>query len=182
MMLKTAFSLPWRVRPLTVADVPGVQRVQAACYGDEFIESSEVFVRRLAVPHQCSIAWVRDGDAGLYAYAVAYWSTLGKVTPLNGDFTAPESTGQLLYLHDVSVLPLLSGQGVARHLCDTLFAQARARGVAQTALVSVQGSQSYWRRQGFRPYPLTDSRQQKNLATYGSDAIYMLRTASELIR
>jgi GNAT superfamily N-acetyltransferase len=177
MTLEPAFSLPWRVRTLTVADVPGLQQVQAACYGDEFIERSEVFERRLSVPQQCSIGLVRDGEAGLYAYAVAYWSALGKVTPLNGDFTEAERTGQLLYVHDVSVLPLLSGQGVARHLIEALLTQASARGIAQTALVSVQGSQGYWQRFGFRPYALNDPRQQENLATYGSDAIYMLRTA-----
>ncbi|ROT45141.1 GNAT family N-acetyltransferase [Pusillimonas sp. NJUB218] len=177
MTLQPAISLPWRVRELTAADVPGVQQVQAVCYGDEFIESREVFARRLSVAHQCSIGLVRDGDVGLHAYAVAYWSVLEKVTPLNGDFTEPEHIEQLLYLHDVSVLPLLSGQGVARYLIETLLAQASARGIAQAALVSVQGSQGYWERLGFQPYALHDPRQQANLATYGPDAIYMLRTA-----
>lgn len=175
MTLKPVFSPPWRVRALTVADVPGLQQVQAVCYSDDFIESSEVFARRLSAPHQCSIGLERDGDVGLYAYAVGYWSVLEKVTPLNGDFTEPECADQLLYLHDVSVLPSLSGQGVARHLIEILLSQACDRGLAQTALVSVQGSQGYWQRLGFQPYALSDPRQQENLATYGPDAVYMLR-------
>ena len=116
---------------------------------------------------------VRPGQTTLLAYLAAYWSNPGKITPLDGDFSAPAPGPHVLYLHDMSVLPELSGQGVARHLVQHLFAAARQRGVQQAALVSVQGSQTYWERQGFSVKPVLDAQQSMHLETYGPGATYM---------
>ena len=174
MSLTTTLPFSLSLHRLTPVDVPSLHHVQIACYGDEFLESCDVFVRRLACDHHCSIGLIDTGVNSLQAYAIAYWSELGKVTPLHGDFERPENLGHILYLHDVAVLPSLSGQGVVRRMLQVLFAHAGERGVTQAALVSVQGSQGYWERQGFRRYPLTDPVQQKNLSTYGDAAVYMV--------
>ena len=114
----TAPTLPasWTLRPLGAHDIDSLLHVQTVCYGDSFQESPAVFARRLACPHQCSIGVVRPGQTTLLAYLAAYWSNPGKITPLDGDFSAPAPGPHVLYLHDMSVLPELSGQGVARHL------------------------------------------------------------------
>lgn len=164
----------WQIRPLTPADLAAVLHVQTVCYGADFLESSEVFTRRLACAHQCSLGVVREGEAALQAYLLAYWSNPGKVTPLDGDFAAPHEAEPVLYLHDMSVLPAVSGQGLARRLVRALFDEARARGVREAALVSVQGSQDYWARLGFVVQPLADAAQQANLASYGAGAVYMV--------
>jgi GNAT superfamily N-acetyltransferase len=161
------------VRLLTVGDVDSLLHVQTVCYGDAFLESADVFARRLACPHQCSIGVVRSGSRALVAYLVAYWSSPGKITPLNGDFAAPSGDARVLYLHDMSVLPALSGQGVAQHLLGQLRGHARSQGVQQAALVSVQGSQAYWARQGFSECPVNDPQQWAHLQTYGEGAVYM---------
>ena len=44
--------------------------VQRAAYGDGFMESTEVFARRLASPVNCSLALLLDG--ALCAYLAAY--------------------------------------------------------------------------------------------------------------
>ena len=44
------------------------------------------------------------------------------------------------------------------------------------SLVSVQGSQAYWQRQGYALHPLQNATQQARLASYGDGAVYMLRT------
>jgi GNAT superfamily N-acetyltransferase len=164
-----------RIRALTVADVDSLLHVQTVCYGDGYQESAEVFARRLACAHQCALGVVRAGESALQAYAVAYWSHWGKVTPLNGDFAPPQpGVPQLLYVHDMSVLPAMAGQGVARQLLAQLLHSARARGVQQAALVSVQGSQAYWQRQGFEVQDVVDAQQRAHLATYGADAVYMV--------
>lgn len=163
------------VRPLTAADVQPLLHIQTVCYGNDFLETGDVFAQRLGCAHHCSIGVVRQGNppSALLAYLAAYYSNPGKITPLNGVFTAPAAGEQVLYLHDMSVLPELAGQGVARHLVQQLCQQAKARGLRQAALVSVQGSQGYWARQGFRATGVYDAQQLKHLQTYGEGACYM---------
>lgn len=172
-MTVSALPSPWMVRPLDAHDVDSLLHVQTICYGDQFLESRDTFAQRLGCAHQCSLGVVRAGERALKAYLAAYWSNPGKITPLDGEFTPPADSTQVLYLHDMSVLPELAGQGVARHLVQHAFAQARRRGLQQAALVSVQGSQAYWERQGFSVCPVIDAQQSLHLETYGDGAVYM---------
>jgi ribosomal protein S18 acetylase RimI-like enzyme len=172
-MIAPALAAPWKVRPLNAHDVDSLLHVQTVCYGDAFLESRDTFAQRLSSPHHCSIGVVQDGDVALSAYLAAYWSNPGKITPLDGPFTAPSDGEQVLYLHDMSVLPQLAGQGVARFLVQHLMSEARARGLTQATLVSVQGSQAYWERQGFSICPVINTQQLANLQTYGEGALYM---------
>jgi ribosomal protein S18 acetylase RimI-like enzyme len=159
-------------RPLAAADLPGLLAVQQACYGAAFAESADVFARRLASPAQCSLVIAQAGQ--VVAYLAAYRSCLGKVTPLHGDFAACAAP-DTLYLHDMAVLPRCAGQGLARALLMPLWARARAEGLRHSALVSVQGSQGYWERQGYVPRAVPDARQRQHLASYGEGAVYMAR-------
>ena len=160
------------IRPLSLADLPGLLQVQRACYGDDYVESAEVFARRLASPAQCSLV-LEDGGR-VCAYLAAYGSLLGKVTPLHGDFEAVPQP-DTLYLHDMAVLPQLVGRGLARALLGPLWQHATARGLRQSALVSVQGSQGFWERQGYAVQPLPDAAQRQRLEAYGAGAVYMVR-------
>ena len=74
------------------------------------------------------------------------------------------------------MLPQCAGRGLARALLAPLWAQAAARGLRHSALVSVQGSQAYWERQGYAVQALADARERQRLAGYGAGAVYMLRT------
>lgn len=159
-------------RPLTLPDLPGLLEVQRACYGAGFVESAEVFARRLASPAQCSL--VLEDGARVGAYLAAYDSCLGKVTPLHGDFEAVPQP-DTLYLHDMAVLPEWAGRGLARALLEPLWAQAGTRGLRQSALVSVQGSQGFWQRHGYTVQALQDAAQRQRLAAYGEGAVYMVR-------
>lgn len=178
------------VRALVAADLPGLLAVQLACYGAGFVESAEVFARRLASAANCSLVLERDGV--VCAYLAAYRSWRGKVTPLHGDFdpieraglTAPTAPTALtaqplapdtLYLHDLAVLPSCAGQGLAQALLQPLWAKAAARGLRHSALVSVQGSQAYWARQGYAEQALVCNAQRAHLASYGDGAVYMVR-------
>ena len=160
------------VRPLALSDLADLLAVQLACYGEGFVESGEVFARRLASPANCSLVLEQGGT--VCAYLAAYRSVRGKVTPLHGDFeaVAPPDT---LYLHDMAVLPDCAGQGMAQALLQPIWAQARAQGLPHSALVSVQGSQAYWHRHGYVLQTLHDATQQAYLASYGEGAVYMAR-------
>ena len=161
------------IRALTLADLPALLAVQQACYGAGFVESAEVFARRLASPANCSLVAVRDSGE-LMAYLAAYHSVRGKVTPLHGDFE-PVAQADTLYLHDMAVLPACAGQGLAQALLQPLWGQAMAQGLRHSALVSVQGSQGYWQRHGYAPQALADAAQRERLAGYGAQAVYMVR-------
>ncbi|WP_429951562.1 GNAT family N-acetyltransferase [Comamonas sediminis] len=159
-------------RPLVVSDIPGLLAVQLACYGEGFVESAEVFALRLASSANCSLVLERGGQ--VCAYLAAYRSVQGKVTPLHGDFE-PVARPDTLYLHDMAVLPALAGQGLAQALLLPMWERAQADGLRHTALVSVQGSQRYWERQGYAVQPLHDAQQRQRLATYGDSAVYMAK-------
>ncbi|AYM94855.1 GNAT family N-acetyltransferase [Acidovorax sp. 1608163] len=162
------------VRPLQTHDLPALMAVQRAAYGEGFMESAEVFTRRLASPVNCSLALLADGQ--LCAYLAAYHSVQGKVTPLHGDFEPPAGTApDTLYLHDMAVLPGMAGRGLAQALLKPLWERAQQHGLRHTALVSVQGSQGYWARHGYAEHALQDAVQRQRLATYGEGATYMVR-------
>lgn len=161
------------VRPLALSDLADLLAVQLACYGEGFVESGDVFARRLASPANCSLVLERGGV--VCAYLAAYRSVQGKVTPLHGDFEAVAQP-DTLYLHDMAVLPARAGQGLARALLQPLWAQAASQGLWHSALVSVQGSQAYWERQGYALQPLEDATQRARLTSYGEGAVYMVRS------
>ena len=163
--------MPIQLRALGAADVNAVLRIQAQCYGDGFVEPREVFARRLQGVGHCS--WAAEQGGELVAYLAAYWSRPGAITPLNGDFT-DYADASVLYLHDMAVSSVAAGQGLAQRLVQAVKTQARARGVQRTALVSVQGSQLYWERQGYKADSVTNAAQQQHLASYGEGALYMV--------
>lgn len=162
--------LPCRVRPLVHADLAALMQIQCACYGADYAESAAVFARRIASPANCSLVVERGG--AVLAYLAAYWSVVGKVTPLHGDFEAC-ARAEVLYLHDMAVHPDHAGQRLADRLLAPLWSLARQRGIRRSALVSVQGTQDYWRRHGYCPHALEDPAQLQRLASYGEDAVYM---------
>lgn len=162
----------WIIRPLDPADLDGLMQVQKACYGANYMESREVYRSRLACPAQCSLVAVQDGV--VLAYLAAYASTLGCVTPLHGDF-AVYPQADTLYLHDMAVSPNVAGLGLATALFAKMWQNARAWSPRFSALVSVQGSQNYWRRKGYEPHTDLSSENRENLWCYGDDADYMVR-------
>ncbi len=158
-----------RMAPMAEADLDAVLAVQAACYPPAMQEAADVVRARLrASPDTVLVA--RDAD-GICAYLFAYPSRLGKVTPLGGHFTLPD-TPDTLYLHDLAVAPRAGGQGVARRLVDTLL--ARAAGLRHSALVSVQDSRRFWESLGYAAAAGDDVA----LATYPAGALYMARRLS----
>ncbi|WBS00515.1 GNAT family N-acetyltransferase [Pseudoduganella sp. SL102] len=161
------------LRALHPDDLPMLLDIQRACYGDAFIESGDVYLRRLASAANCSLVYERDGQ--VYAYLAAYRSSYGKITPLHGDFQVPDDMANTLYLHDMAVHPACAGQGLAQALLESLWTQGRLSGLRHTALVSVQDSLDFWARRGYVVQPLRDAGQRARLATYGEGAVYMAR-------
>lgn len=159
------------LRELSVDDVDAVLKIQMQCYGDQLIESDQVFVRRLQTDGHCSLAAVHDGE--MLAYLAAYWSLPGLITPFNGDF-GDYHDPSVLYLHDMAVSPTASGRGLGHSMVEMLRSVAGKRGVRHSALVSVQGSRSFWEAQGYRVFPVRNAVARAHLSSYGPEAVYMV--------
>ena len=166
------------IRPMLPADIASVVRIQSHCYLPDNIESEAVIRARLASAPDTT--WVAEVNGAVCAYLVGYRSRLGQVGAL-GDGFAPAEVPDCLYLHDLAVGPQARGLGLGPRLVAHALAQARREGLAWAALVSVQGSQGFWRQRGFTASRLDDPGQALALASYaGGPACYMTQALLEL--
>jgi ribosomal protein S18 acetylase RimI-like enzyme len=160
------------VRRMRLDDLPSVAAIQATAYPPHFLEDEATLQARLNdFP---DTAWVAQGPSGVCAYLVAYRSVLGKVTPLGAHFESPLGA-DCLYLHDLAVSATAAGQGLGPLLVQHALAMARREGLAASALVSVQGSQGFWRRMAYQAQRLDDPQQQAHLASYPGTGVYMMQ-------
>jgi GNAT superfamily N-acetyltransferase len=166
------------IRQMLPADIPSVVSIQSQCYLPGNIETEAVIRARLA----CSpdTAWVAEVDGEVCAYLVGYRSRLGQVGAL-GDGFEPATEPDCLYLHDLAVGPQARGLGLGPLLVAHALAQASREHLPWAALVSVQGSQAFWRQRGFTVSRLDDRIQGLALASYaGGPACYMTQPLSGL--
>lgn len=162
----------YHLRPMAEHDIAAVLAIQQESYASELLESAEIIRQRLlAAP---DLAWVAADALGVCAYLFGYRSRAGKVTPLDGAFAEP-TDADCLYLHDLAVSGRAAGRGIGPGLVQRLLEQGRASRLQYSALVSVQDSQGFWSRQGYAEHAGLDDRQQRNLASYGVPAVYMVK-------
>jgi len=167
------------LRPLLPTDIASVVRIQSDCYLPGNLESEAVIRARLASAPDT--AWVAEVDDAVCAYLVGYRSGLGQVGAL-GDGFEPAKAPDCLYLHDLAVGPQARGLGLGPRLVAHALSQARREGLAWAALVSVQGSQDFWRQRGFAASQLDDPVQALALSTYvGEPACYMTQAVLHLV-
>lgn len=158
------------VRPMRQHDLAAIMQIQAQCYPPSMQEGEEVVLSRMRVAGDTSFV---ASDMGLVrAYVFGYPSLMGKATPLGNRFTVPANP-DTLYIHDLSVSPAASGQGLARALIDSIVGCARERRLSNLALVSVQDSQAFWERLGFEVEHAPGREMRAALATYPGSAVYM---------
>lgn len=162
------------IRPIRLDDLDAVLRVQAECYGPAMQEPAAVVRARLAAAGDTAFAASVDG--ALLGYLFAYRSLLGSVTPLGAAY-APARDPDTLYLHDLAVSPQAAGRGLARRLARHAAELARREALAWCALVSVQDSQSFWKRLGYRAAGCQEPDAARALASYPPVAVYMTRPA-----
>lgn len=159
------------IRPIQPDDLDAVLQVQAACYPPAMQEAAGVVLERmLAAGETCVVA---EDEGGVCGYLFAYPSRMGKLTPLGAGFR-PAPDADTLYLHDLALAPRAHGRGLARRLVHYLLAQAERRGLAWSALVSVQDTAAFWNMLGYEAGdPGPDAR--AALASYPGTARYMVK-------
>ncbi|WP_292024496.1 MULTISPECIES: GNAT family N-acetyltransferase [unclassified Brevundimonas] len=162
-------TLQWR--PMRPDDIPAVVDVARLSFPDHF-EDRACFENRLALyPRGCFV--LADADGPARGYLIAYPWKAESAPPLNTVIEGLPTDPTLIYLHDLALHPEARGGGVTGAIVERLADQAKEDGWPMIALVAVNDAVGFWSRRGFVEQP-ADAMAAK-LASYGSDARYMLR-------
>ena len=163
------------LRRMAVDDIDAVLAIQSEYYSGKLVEPGAVIRNRLAMFPDT--AWVAQDADGVCAYLAACRTRLGTVIVLGEDFPQqPEPTS--LYLHDMAVSRRSAGRGIGGQLAAQAWQQARADGLSSSSLVAIPSAQSYWLQKGYRDMPPATPQHLASLATYGTQARFMVRIFS----
>lgn len=166
-----------QIRPMDQADLAAVMAVQVACYPLHFHEPLVTLSARLQACPQT--AWVATWAGQVCGYVVGYRSRYGWVAPLGSGFIDHPSA-DCGYLHDLAILPNMTGQGVAAQLLAAYWTSMQADRLSYSALVSVQDSQFFWQRYGYQPTSLPTEGARLALSSYGEGAVYMVKALADM--
>lgn len=135
------------LRLLTISDLPEVLRVQRGAYHEVFHEPSGTFTKKLSLFPPGALGCFDDGALGAYLFCHPW--VAGEIVSLKAISLELPERPTCLYIHDLAVAPGYRGRGLAALLADEAFELARTLRLPACALVSVQGSETFWERLGF---------------------------------
>lgn len=161
--------LDWR--PMTATDLDAVAEIAAVGFPDHF-EGRDCFGNRLALnPSGCFV--LADGSGAARGYLVAYPWRAESAPALNTLIEAIPADAAVMYLHDLALHPDARGRGLSRPVVERLASDAAAAGWPALALVAVNEAAPFWEGHGFEVAGTPGMA--AKLASYGSDARYMIR-------
>lgn len=158
-------------RPMTLEDLEGVLALADVAFPDHFEEPVRFEERLRLSPSTCFTLIASHGD--IEGYLIAYPWTHGSAPPLNGPIGEIPENADVLYIHDLALLPVARGKGVTRAILDHLVEAVPLAGWRGLALVAVNQSVPFWERNGFEVIEVPSMG--AKLASYGDDARYMVR-------
>lgn len=153
------------------ADLPAVMRI-AGFVHPAYPEDEAVFAERLRLaPEGCHVLAAPAGV--LQGYLVSHPWPAGAVPALNSLLGEIRAGTTNWYIHDLALLPEARGGKAASRIVAAVIGQAGLAGCTSLALVAVNDSAGFWRRQGFDEVhePALD----RELASYDDAARYMRR-------
>ncbi len=167
------------LRPLSPTDLGAVLRLQADCYGPDYLEPAEAFEAKLRATAPLQTCWgAFSAGSALLAYAISLPVCADTMPALHAaDYQCPPKP-TLLYLHDVAVSPAGRGQGLAPALLAQVQQRAVLLGLERMGLIAVQDSASYWQRLGFAPLQAMPAWLRRKLHSFGEAARYLERASA----
>lgn len=130
-------------RPMEHRDIPQV--FEMANQVHELYEEPAIFTERQSLcPEGCFVL-----DSIGYAISHSYWldspplNTLIHQLPLSNCW----------YIHDLVILPEYRKRGYATSILHILTNLAKQQGKKYLTLTTVNHTEAFWTRRGFRPYP-----------------------------
>lgn len=159
---------------MTASDLDAVVAIAAEVHPD-FPEEVAIFAERLTLfGDGCRVLDTGDGIA---AYLLSHpWRAL-EAPPLNAPLGALPRIPGTFYIHDLALLPQARGTGAAVQVVADALGLARRLGLPSLSLVAVNASAGFWGKQDFSV--VADPRLEAKLASYGSDARFMMRPVAK---
>lgn len=157
-------------RGMTGYDLDAVAAIAAQVHPG-FFESETVLAEKFSLYRNgCYLLEIGERPAG---YVLSHPWRLGDLPALNTLLGQIPADADTYYLHDLALLPLARGVGVAGKIVAALTRHAEAMNFASMSLVAVNGSQPFWTRQGFAVADLPDLAEK--LRGYEDAARYMVK-------
>lgn len=155
---------------MTATDLPAVLAIAAVVHPG-YPEDEAVFAERLRLfPQGCLML---DGPGCPIGYVVAHPWRRAAPPALNSLLGELPSQAGCLYIHDLALLLQARGSGAGAVVVARLAEIAADAGLSRLALVAIDGSSGFWRRQGFREVHAPALAEK--LASYDDAARYMER-------
>lgn len=173
-MIEPTVSAQWR--PLRSDEMARVAAIAGLIHAGLPERQAVLAEKRDLSPATC-LTLVREGK--IVGYGLAHPWLLGDVPPLDAFLTALPPSPTCLYVHDVAILSEARGRQAAARYIAILTTQARARGIAHLACVSVYGTVGLWSGLGFSVQD--DPGLRDKLASYGNGARYMTAGIRETV-
>jgi GNAT superfamily N-acetyltransferase len=158
------------------AHLAAVIRIAAAVHPG-YPEDPQVFAERQRLYGQgCRVLSDELGAdelGALHGYLIGHPWHDHAPPPLNSLLGAIPAAAGTYYLHDLALMPSARRNGHALAAVAQAIDQARRAGFTTMSLVAVNGSARYWERHGFAG--VNDPALASKLASYGGDAVFMVR-------
>ena len=136
------------IRSMTEDDLNVVMDIQFSAYYPSFQEERFVFEDRLSTfPDGCWIAEVAGNPAG---YLFSHPCQLNTPPKLNSAIEGLPEEPDCYFIHDVAVNPHFRGMGIGRSLTNKAKQLAGEHNFKVMALISVQNSEKFWNKMGFK--------------------------------
>ncbi|MCL1159534.1 GNAT family N-acetyltransferase [Shewanella inventionis] len=156
------------IRPICPTDWPSIMAIQAQCYLDLTPESLAVMQSKWqASPSTCLVV---EQKQQVLAYALVHPWLRGDAPSLDSEISLQASSSW--YLHDMAISPKAQGMGIGKQLITHILNQAHKLNIEGVGLVAVQGANTYWQQQGFKPHE-TSKKLTQSLTSYPADACYL---------
>lgn len=170
----TETNTAYRWRPADPADMGVIYDIQCIAHALQ-PEAHEVLLERLLLcPQGC---FVLEKGGVVSGYVLSHPWLRRAPPPIDARLGAIPASADAWYVHDLALLPATRGSGAAAKVSALLAAQAHLAGYRTVALVSGNGSQGFWARQGFSVR--MDDALAAKLESYGGQAVYMERDLSD---
>lgn len=161
------------IRKMQEDDLDAVIQIQALAYSDDFLESPQVFARKLQLaPDFCWVAQQVDQVLG-YLFSHPWINHLPPAlhTPLE----LLPSSADTWFVHDMAILPGARGMGLASRLYQMAQKTAHDYQLQDSLLVAMPGVDAFWSNHGYQKITELSHQQQLKLAQYGPGSQLMCR-------
>jgi len=167
--MSMAVRVHWR--KMQTDDLAEICRIAVLCHPGFSEDAAVIAEKQRLSPDSC---FVLENGGSVAGYLIAHPWIKGSAPALDEFLGRIPANADVLYLHDLALLPEARGGGNAARGAAVVSAFAVAAGYRAVALIAVNNSAPFWRRQGFKAVKPSPALAEK-LETYSDDALYMMK-------